>query len=194
VASAGDVNGDGYADVIVGASEANVFGYEGGNAYVYLGSATGLATVSTTTLLNTNGRLFGFSVASAGDVNGDGYGDVIIGGYGSKGTIDGGGFPSFAGMAIVYLGSATGVTYSGQVLLRGLDIAGEWFGYSVACAGDVNGDGYADVAVGAAPLGGTGSAYVYLGSGLSTSTTPATSLTGPSPMAMFGVCVFGASD
>ncbi|MCZ7583100.1 MAG: integrin alpha [Deltaproteobacteria bacterium] len=77
VSGAGDVNGDGYDDVIVGAPE--FFGYFGA-AYVYPGSATG---IQTTSLWSDGGASalaeFGASVARAGDVNGDGYDDIVVG-------------------------------------------------------------------------------------------------------------------
>jgi FG-GAP-like repeat len=91
-----DVNGDGYADVIVGApSESMTVGI----AHVYLGSAAGLASTPAVTLNPPGGQYsdFGSSVASAGDVNGDGYGDVIVGANGASGGV------------YVYLGSATGL-------------------------------------------------------------------------------------
>ena len=69
IASAGDVNGDGYADLIVGTNY--------GLAYLYLGSAAGLNASPDTTLIGPNGAAFGLSVASAGDMDGDGYGDVV---------------------------------------------------------------------------------------------------------------------
>src|SRR5207302_1566887 len=72
VASAGDVNGDGYADAVIGASLAN-------RAYVYHGGPSGLATAPATSLTGPSGAEFGWSVASAGDVTGDGYADVIVG-------------------------------------------------------------------------------------------------------------------
>ena len=80
VSTAGDVNGDGYADVIVGAD-----GYDNGEdaegrAYVYLGSAAGLqSSPFWIEEGNQAGANFGNSVSTAGDVNGDGYGDVIVG-------------------------------------------------------------------------------------------------------------------
>ena len=83
-AGAGDVNGDGYADVIVGA-----FGYDSGEtdegaAFVFLGSAAGVASGNPATaaaMLQANqaNANLGTSVAGAGDVNGDGYADVIVG-------------------------------------------------------------------------------------------------------------------
>jgi hypothetical protein len=75
VASAGDVNSDGYSDVIVGAPT-----YGNGQVFVYYGSATGLsATASWMQTISQSGARFGAAVAGAGDVNGDGYADVIIG-------------------------------------------------------------------------------------------------------------------
>jgi len=80
VAGAGDVNGDGYSDVIVGAPNYGTFGAQEGAAFVYLGSASSLATTATWTAERSQALArFGFSVASAGDVNGDGYSDVIVG-------------------------------------------------------------------------------------------------------------------
>jgi hypothetical protein len=91
VASAGDVNGDGFDDLIVGAWRHNPHGYYSGSSYVVFGQAGGFgATLDLSTLDGNNGfRLDGTafldysgrSVASAGDVNGDGFGDLIVGAY-----------------------------------------------------------------------------------------------------------------
>src|SRR5690606_32186420 len=118
-------------------------------AFVFHGSATGVASGNPSTAKarlesnESNGQLGG-SVASAGDVNGDGYADVIVGAdhYGS-------GDP---GAAFVFHGSATGVA-SGNPATANARIdslqSNANLGDSVASAGDVNGDGYADVIVGA---------------------------------------------
>ncbi len=163
VASAGDVNGDGYADVIVGAYFNDDGGNAAGEAYVYHGSASGLsATPDWSDQGEASGDYFGRSVASAGDVNGDGYADVIVG---ANENDDGG---SLAGEAYVYHGSASGLSSTPDWSDQG-EASGDYFGRFASSAGDVNGDGYADVIVGAYANddGGdwAGEAYVYSGSG-----------------------------
>lgn len=162
VASAGDVDGDGYDDVIVGSSGYDDLAADEGRADVYLGSATGLDSAPAWTVTSGEaGAELGFSVASAGDVNGDGFSDVILGVY----RHDGG--ETDEGQALLYLGSAGGLAatpaWSGEP-----DQDEAWYGYQVAGAGDVNGDGYGDVLVGAWKYddGETdeGRAYLYLGS------------------------------
>jgi hypothetical protein len=107
VATAGDINGDGFADVIVGAYLYDNGQTNEGRALVYHGSATGLqATAAWSAESNEPFASFGFSVATAGDVNGDGYDDVIIGATRHEnGQEDEGG-------AWVYLGSPTGLAAS----------------------------------------------------------------------------------
>jgi Ca2+-binding RTX toxin-like protein len=110
VSSAGDINADGYADLIVGAPWSNAGGNDSGAAYVIFGQAGGTrADIDLGSLSSIDGFLLqgaaawdnaGFSVASAGDVNGDGYDDLIVGAYGS----DAGG--TDAGAAYVIYGSA----------------------------------------------------------------------------------------
>ncbi len=82
VAGAGDVNDDGYSDVIVGAWNYNHGETGEGVAFVYHGSSTGISTTPAALLeCNQVYARFGVSVAGAGDVNGDGYSDVIVGAY-----------------------------------------------------------------------------------------------------------------
>jgi len=178
VIAAGDVNGDGYADVVF---LTDVLGYpDYARASLFLGGAAGLGAVPATVVTLPNLNVASF--ASAGDVNGDGYGDVVFGASTSN--------------AYIYLGSASGLTLAPASTLTGpvaLD-----YGHVVASAGDVNGDGYADIVVGApneSLHGDAGSAYVYLGSASGVATTPATTLAGPPDGgAAFGASVFGATN
>ncbi|MBK6877803.1 MAG: FG-GAP repeat protein [Ignavibacteria bacterium] len=82
VSSAGDVNGDGFDDLIIGAPYNAAAGVDAGRAYIYFGgiNVNGLADVVLSG--ETAGSYFGISVSSAGDGNGDGYSDVIVGAYG----------------------------------------------------------------------------------------------------------------
>lgn len=173
-----DVNGDGYADVIIGADSVMT---SAGRAYLFPGGASGIsATQQPIVFSGSDGASarFGVSVASAADINGDGYGDLIVGGSGAV---------SSTGKVYVYLGSASGAQASTPIL--GPDGTFGYFGGAVASAGDVNGDGYGDIVVGA----GNGRAHVFLGSGTGLSATPIT-LLAPDPNTSFGVSVAGVGD
>jgi hypothetical protein len=199
VSSAGDVNGDGFDDVIVGASvsnsydsESGSFPEEPGSAYVYLGSCAGVDPATKRRVQASDGGgvtdYFGDSVASAGDVNGDGYDDVIVGApldlWAKNMSVD-------FGSAYVYLGSADGVDSSTETKLVGAMTYHDAFGDSVASAGDVNGDGYDDVIVGAPE---DGAAYVFLSGGDGTWADTATRLSAGDETDCFGNSVAGAGD
>jgi hypothetical protein len=81
VSGAGDVNGDGYADVIVGAPGNAAAGSAAGGAYIFYGGPSAGAVAGLTLTGEAANDNFGFSVSGAGDVNGDGYADVIVGAY-----------------------------------------------------------------------------------------------------------------
>src|SRR5262249_6340999 len=159
--SAGDVNGDGFEDVIVGASYYSNDQTIEGRAYLYLGSATGLAANPAWTPESDQANAqFGRSVATAGDVNGDGYSDVIVGVYQDSNA------QLFEVRPFLYLGPASGLCSTADWTAES-DQEGAQFGFSVATAGDVNGDGYSDVVVGAPKYTNgqsTGRAYLFLGS------------------------------
>ena len=175
VASAGDINGDGLAEIIIGAPEASPDGREdAGSAYVIFGKTDGWSNIDLANLAPGDGfRIDGaaaddntaYSVSSAGDFNGDGYDDLIIGAPNANDR---------AGSAYVIFGKASGF---GDIDLANFSAAdgfridgvpgylvGGQAGYSVASAGDVDGDGYSDLVVGV-PGSGTlnGSAYVIYG-------------------------------
>ncbi|MEO7734987.1 MAG: FG-GAP-like repeat-containing protein [Kofleriaceae bacterium] len=166
MAGVGDLNGDGYADFVVGA-------WGVAAAFVYLGSATisepSWNADSSTQRIDVTApggvfSSFGLSIASAGDVNGDGYADFLVGDAGMSGS----------GLSLVhlYLGSATAsagrwnpTVSTARIDLSTPDGAYAGFGDTVASAGDVNGDGYADFLVGASFTGASrGVAHLYLGS------------------------------
>ncbi|HHZ94189.1 MAG TPA: hypothetical protein EYN67_01225, partial [Flavobacteriales bacterium] len=180
VSNAGDINNDGYDDVIIGAYRADPNGGGSGGSYVVFGKASGWsASLDLSSLDGSNGfRLDGVdagdwsggSVSSAGDVNNDGYDDVIIGAY----TADPDG-KSSAGESYVVFGKASGwnasldlssLDGSNGFRLDGVD-AGDNSGKSVSNAGDINNDGYDDVIIGAYkadPNGGnSGESYVVFG-------------------------------
>ncbi len=177
VSSAGDVNGDGFDDVIVGARRGDDGGNNAGEAYVIFGKASGFGAIDLASLSTANGFVIqgdaafdfaGTSVFSAGDINGDGYDDLIVG---APGGDDGG---TNAGEAYVIFGKAggfgridlTGLTAVDGFVIQG-DLPGDNAGISVSAAGDVNGDGYDDLIIGADynDNGGTnaGVAYVLFG-------------------------------
>jgi hypothetical protein len=157
VVSAGDVNGDGFSDVVVGAARFDNGETDEGRVVLYLGSASGLSLAPAWTAEgNQMGAQLGYSVASAGDVNGDGYSDVVVAApFFSNGEAS-------EGRVFLYLGSPTGLS-SGPAWTAEVNQANAWFGYSVASAGDVNGDGFSDVVVGA-PVMNNGRVFLYLGS------------------------------
>ena len=190
VASAGDVNGDGYDDVIIGARDADPGGRtNAGEAYIIYGNAT-LSDIDLSVTNTTSANYFsssrgfsilgessndelGISVSGAGDVNNDGYDDVIIGAYRAAP-----GGRSFAGEAYIIYGNTTlsdidlSVTDTTSVSYfsssRGFSVLGrsgfDSLGFSVSSAGDINNDNYNDIVIGAnGGASDAGEAYVIYG-------------------------------
>jgi hypothetical protein len=179
VSNAGDINGDGIDDLIIGAFSASNTSSGSGSSYVVFGRRSGFSsTVQLASLDGSNGFRIdgstpeegtGFSVSSAGDINGDGIDDLIIGAPRANNN------DLFSGSSYVVFGRRGG--FSATLPLadlnggNGFRIDGlspeEEFGSAVSSAGDINGDGIDDLIIGAPsadPNGSSsGSSYVVFG-------------------------------
>ncbi len=171
VSSLGDINGDGYDDIVIGANAAYANGGDSGAAYVIYGKSTGFdQVIDADTLASGNGStgfriqgpsanaFAGYSVTSAGDINGDGLDDILF---------DAAGANSNAGETYVIFGSNSGfgADFSTETMsadqgfkLSGIAV-GDRLGSSVSSAGDINGDGFDDLMVGAKDVVASGSSY-----------------------------------
>ncbi|MFF0302900.1 FG-GAP-like repeat-containing protein [Streptomyces sp. NPDC004562] len=135
--AAGDVNGDGTDDLVISGTQDET--YDDG-AFVYLGSPSGLTRQ--THLVNG-----AYEIAATGDLNGDGYDDIVTSTYGD-------GVKSLGGSVSAYLGTPNGISTRAQTTIDqdtpgvpGADEEGDWFGNALSL-GDIDKDGYADLAVG----------------------------------------------
>ncbi|HAX75251.1 MAG TPA: hypothetical protein DCY88_05295, partial [Cyanobacteria bacterium UBA11372] len=170
VSNAGDVSGDGFDDLIIGVPYADYNGKSGvGLIYVLDGSNAGFASGGFSMNGMAAGDHLGYAVSSAGDVNGDGFDDVIMGApYADSNGIWN------SGQSYVVFGSNSGLRFSLSDLNGSNGFAingigwGDYSGFSVSSAGDVNGDGFDDVIIGALFNGFDGStraaSYVVFGS------------------------------
>ena len=242
-ASVGDVNHDGFDDVVVGANSYGGANGDAGLVYLFLGGANGLQANAARKLSPKGNNDFGISMSSAGDINNDGFSDVIIGSYGkvaiylghksglsqeplelihdneivgfgnrvaaagdvNKDGIDdvlitASGDGKSGGKVFVYMGSDTGLLVNPATVIEGeSDDMGGYFGESIASAGDVNHDGFADVIIGSTSANNfVGRAYIYLGSdaglGDGLNAEPSVVLNGAGAMKYFGGAVATAGD
>lgn len=153
-----DINGDGYADVVVAAPGI-------GAVYVYNGHAGAApsTTPDATLIPSSPGGDFGFDTATC-DVNGDGYADVLASQQGYSGS---------NGRVYAYYGSASGVSTSvGAIIEAPPGITGRRFGFLLECAGDMDGNGYGDVVVTTVVPESLPAVYFYAGSATGIGTTP----------------------
>jgi len=195
VSGVGDVNGDGYDDFIIGAPKGDRGGSNAGQTYLILGDDAGW--IMDTNLSNVDASFIGedaddwsgYAVSGAGDVNGDGYDDFIIGAYAND---DGG---NNAGQTYLILGKASDWAMDTNLSDADASFIGEddydYSGYAVSGAGDVNDDGYDDFIIGA-----HGASQTYLIMGKASGWAMGTNLSNvdASFMGESGRAVSGAGD
>ena len=167
VSNVGDMNGDGYDEILVGSIFADVGSTNSGSSYVLFGKKDGFANVTTAQLNGNNGfeipgvvenGFNGFAVAGGGDINGDGLSDLLVTSvYNSSVYVVFGATKPFAKtLNLAGLQGSNGFILSGDATSR--------FGISANMAGDVNGDGYDDLLIGETGAEGEkGGAYVVFG-------------------------------
>ena len=190
VSTAGDVNGDGFDDVLVGARLLDNPEVDEGKTFLYLGSAAGLSLTPAWTFESDQpGAQVGRAMA-AGDVNGDGFGDVIVGsGLYDNDQVD-------EGRAWLFLGSSSGLSTTPAWIVES-NQSSSAFGVPAVGVGDINGDGFDDVMVSATfidfDLVDEGGAFLYLGSPTGPSTTADQVIEGNQTLSLFGRTA-GAGD
>lgn len=178
ISCAEDINKDGYDDFIIGAHGYNSMK---GKAYVYFGNKD-ITNLNYIELLPSgDSRLFGTSVSSAGDLNGDGYDDLLVGLQ-----------ISTKGAAYIYYGGES--LSNVPTIIRNEEGDYNYFGIALSSIGDINNDGFDDICIGNPTyLSGIGKAYIYLG-GETISNTPNFILNGQSINDNFSNCISKIGD
>lgn len=198
VAAAGDVNADGYPDLLVGAPTYRPLAFATGAVFVYLGSATGLSPRPAVILSAPQPQMdgwFGEKACGIGDFDGDGYADVAVAARSHNTTV------RRAGTVVVFCGSPEGLRREPcRVLEDPLPQQLGEFGTHVAPAGDPNRDGLADLLIGAEGdvVNGvrSGAVYVFFGTPAGWASSPFLQVPSPHPVenALFGGRVAGSTD
>jgi hypothetical protein len=188
----GDLNGDGFDDVAGGAPTWDGAEQDMGRVHVFFGSERGLSATPTWTAQGAvEDAQFGVSVAGVGDVNNDGFDDLLIG---AEGHDAGSGA---VGAVFLYFGSASGLRAEPDWTATGENTR-DAFGHAVSAAGDVNGDGYDDLLVGAFRWSDVqvrqGKAYLFRGGPAGPGAAPDWSTTGVDPAENLGASVARGGD
>jgi hypothetical protein len=157
VGPAGDLDGDGLADLLIGAAYTATSKYAAGEAYILLGPSTGDSTLGGSSTFmtisgDTAGGYLGHALSGVGDINGDGSNDLLVGSYPTS-------------TVYVFTSLSAGAVPAESATFKIVGVAGDAFGWSIAGAGDVNEDGLNDILIGAPHADGySGAVYLIYGS------------------------------
>ena len=187
VAEVGDVNGDGWGDVVVGVPLHGMA--EEGEVRLYLGHPAGLESASWSIEGTDPEQQLGLAVAGVGDVNDDGYDDIAVSAYVEHADVP--------GQVWIFYGSPDHLAEAPDQVLDG-GVAGTRFGYAIAGGADINGDTVPDIVVGApdadAPATQGGAVYGWWGTAAGVPAVADKEIAGSNPTGHFGCAVHLPGD
>lgn len=189
VSSAGDVNLDGYDDVLIGADRDSSFNYRAGSVFLFYGGPSGLTWQPVwSSGGSASGERYGSALAGGGDFNADGYDDIAIGAH--RYNHD---HPD-EGAVFVYYGSSSGLPVTADWSYQSNQVNAQ-LGYSLVVPGDINCDGYDDLLVGARwysnPQEHEGAVFVFYGGSMGLEPVPAWMYESDQPGASLGASLSG---